>query len=219
MSSLQEFEFHLIKIRDAKLQDESIINLAYMFWKSVWMEELKTINGSLKCWGDEFYRHDYIGLVTYDQIPVGMHLYGLQNLNLGPCRDQSHFQSYTDDFIPKLKEANINKVISASWLCVNPDFAKFDKDIVFSKVITQLSLRVCQLLGYQGAIAPARKDNGLSTKLKSWGVMSFGEKVVQNVMCEIVFCPSHVEFPLTEKEKQLIGYVWQYEKSQTKKAA
>lgn len=215
MRDFQEFQFILLKIRDCDRTSENLVNQAYFFWRTFWSKELSKFTNNVPKWADEFYRHDYVGLITYHGQPVALHLYGFQGLGLSACRGQSYFESYSEDFITRVRRDGYHRVISTSWLAVNPTYQRLDDRILFSKCMLVLAQHVCRHFNYDANIATTRMDNGIAAKIIDWGGRSYGEKLHNDVQCALLLITPDVRVPISEYEQSFLNHIWKVDQLTT----
>lgn len=208
MVDLKDFNYLVISLRNPGSDQLQIINTAYLFWRSFWIKELFTSPESAPHWGNEFYRHDYLTLIMHKNLPVALHLYGFQNLELTACVDQSYFDDFDREVVPEIIQSGYKKVITAGWLSVNPEYLKFNREIVFSRCLSALGLRFGKYNGFQAAIAPARSDNGVSQKFMEWGGVTYGLRNVYGIPCELIVMDVDNNIPLTYAESELVAHLW-----------
>lgn len=209
MQNLDEFKFQLLSLRGENDKKElALINEAFFFWKSIWTAELKKNKASAPNWADEFYRHDYVGVLFNKGIPVSVHLYGLHNLSLNACSQQSYFEKFPKDFATSMEKDDYDRVLSAGWLTINPDFLINEHGVAFSKCMIWLVLRVSKLLGCKASLGPTRSDNGLASKIIEWGAISYGQAEAYNTPIDILVMDNDNQIPLRQNEQNIVNAVW-----------
>lgn len=208
-----KYNFTLIDLKNEKQRvSASFINEVFFFWKSFWKKELDDLESPYPNWADEFYRHEHLGILTMDSVPVALHLYARQNLLIAPCREQSYFTSFSEAFTGKLVKDGYTDVLSAGWLTVNSDFVSNPDKIVFSKCLVSLSLKVCDYLGSQAILGPTRINNGVADKVISWGAKTYGQEMAYNTPVELIVIDTDTPIPLRDNERSLVEQIWTLDK-------
>ncbi len=205
-----EVEFKIAFLRgELRAKEESFINEVFFLWKGVWAMEFKKTGGDPPSWPDEFYRHDAIGAILVDSVPIAVHLYSIQNINLKACEGQDYFKSYTREFTSTLKRERFARVLAASWMTVNPDFKLKDKKVSFSKCLLALSQKMLVPFNCEAAIGATRSDNGLAERIMSWGAKSYGPFHTKNTPVEMLLMDEAMRIPLTADEEELVNNAYE----------
>lgn len=161
-------------------------------------------------WEDEFYRHDFVGLLTHDGRPVGFHLYGLQNLHIDSCKGTTYIKSnFNEDFLNSLASKDFNKAMSLNWLTIDVLFSQKQASVSLIELMGGLGLKVCESLNYDVTIAAIRNDIPLAKKSVSFGGVKLGEKLVYDTPCDLIYIPTESLNLLPEKSCKLVDSLWE----------
>ncbi|MBC74437.1 MAG: hypothetical protein CME64_00320 [Halobacteriovoraceae bacterium] len=207
------YSFRLISLRNADLGESEVVDRAFKFWKTMWRDFFVQKDLEFPDWDDEFYRHDYLALLSYKERPVGFHLYGLQNLNIEACRGSKYMSSNFDEkFKETLIQQGTPKAMSINWLTIDVLFSKNNRKYSVIDLMGGLAMNSCDHLNYDLMIAAIRNDIPLAKKTLACGGVKLGEKLVYETPCDLVYLPK-VRSVFPQETQNLIKQLW--DKDQT----
>lgn len=210
LKEYEEYDFFFSSLKKAGPAQNEMIESAFKFWKRMWTLEFNRLGKKMPDWSDEFYRHDYIGVVSYKGRPLAMHLYGLQNLGISPCENSRYMTTnFTPEFAPTLRERGIERALSLNWLTVDILLARTIPDISLIEVMGGLGAQVCEWLSFDALIAAIRKDVPLADKAQTLGMKSLGTKDVYGGPCDLCYTTLESRELLGESSRSLINYLWE----------
>lgn len=216
----ESYSFNLISLRKTKEDEADIANMAFNFWKAMWEGFFRQKELSPPNWEEEFYRHDYLALIRYEDRPVGFHLYGLQNLNVNACLGTSYMQSnFNDDFVQNLKNKNYSKAMSLNWLTIDVLFSQKQKDLSLIELMGGLGQKACEELNYDVTIAAIRNDIPLAKKSISLGAVKVGEKSVYETPCDLIYIEKESLSLLPDRSFKMVNKLWNKTKIEKQLAA
>lgn len=163
MSSLVHLENLKYQIVPGRhLQSKSIppvYESAYLYWKQFW-QDIYTQAGSPESFlADDFFRQDYLGILTSNEETVGMLFSTVFDLNQSSTVDHRYFKFYPSSFLDALKAKGIQRVLSVEFLTANPKWRKSVTGLSYAEAIISLSMNMFRETPAEAVIGTARTDN------------------------------------------------------------
>jgi len=122
-------------------------NAVFRFWDSVWTQTFNETGAPEKHWHDHFMRQDVIvALMSGDEV-IGAHLYTLYNLNTESAKHSDYFHYVSEDAIRKLRDQDVEVVMTLEYLCVNPAWRKNLQEVSVGGLLVSLGTCVGESLG------------------------------------------------------------------------
>ncbi|EQC46168.1 hypothetical protein M900_1750 [Bacteriovorax sp. Seq25_V] len=188
--------YSLIKSKPTDPKEIELYNQIYEFWKSQWSDVL----GDKFC-GDDFFRQEYISVITDDEKIAAIHLYTNFNSAFESNQDHSYFKDYPKDFFNKMRELNYLKYTTCESLTVHPDFRKTN----LSRVLFQISFSLAPYFHSDALIGPTIIKNGASkTGQEAGAQVAFSQINYKGYECDILYYPKTC---ILIKQDQIVNHM------------
>ena len=141
--------------------DEPLYNQVYDFWKNTWKTIFEKV-GSPEAWlADDFYRQDYIPVLTYRDEIVAAHYYTVFDTRDPSLKDLRYFSIFPQSSIDWLDSNQFSKIMSMEFLTVAKNWRKGSGNISFAEVLIALGFNLMIEQNFDASVGVAVKGTGV----------------------------------------------------------
>ncbi|MGE3973375.1 MAG: hypothetical protein AB7F59_02480 [Bdellovibrionales bacterium] len=193
--------------------DMALHNETFHYWKSFWQKVYKDNGAQSIIKIEDFFRQNYIGILTHDQEIVGLYSSTLFHLEQDSATEHPYFQSsFNQQYIESLRARGVTSCVSAEYLTVAPSWRKIARStkISIAEVIVGLQIQLFRSLDVDAAVAIVREDVKIHEMAYRWGYYAVQTGIVKhNTPCQLIACSKNqIKWHPDENLNRMVKMLW-----------
>jgi hypothetical protein len=190
--------------------DKELYSRAYAFWKQTWQKIFTDVGSPEAFWADDFYRQDYVPVITYDGQITAAHFYTVFDFDHPAVKDHRYFSIFTPFAMKWVEREQPSRVMSMEFLTVHPEWRKKDLGFSMAEVLISLGLKLMKEKDVQVAVGVAVKAAGVEKMAQKLSCQLIAQEVKRgNLVCDIMGqTPSRLKPHPDDKVNALIEDLW-----------
>ncbi len=206
-----EFKYTILPARFCAKQYLPLYDQAFKFWYDNWTKVFRDIQAEKTVNADDFFRQDFIPVITYREHLVAIHLYTLFDFRTEAVLQHSYVKTnFNNEFVGACRERGLEKMMSMESIFANPDFRKSKTGINFPRLMASLGQKIfTEHTDAQAIFAPARVDLKVSASVQPIGFEVLQPGVIlNNVPVDFIICMRDKIQPPPDDEQLFVQRLW-----------
>ncbi len=152
----------------------------YALWKKTMGDALRYESkiSEPELLSDEFFRQHEVVAIYYKAQPVGLFIFDWLNLQFKSTREHSYFSNFPNSVLDTLVSRNIKTLMSASHLCVHPDWRRRKIGPGISEICYGIAAKRMFDSNAEALITYTRNDRSIHQIVYDFG----GEAIQRNIL-------------------------------------
>lgn len=209
--NLSDLRYTILPARFCAEEFLPLYDRAFNFWFENWTKVFQELQAGKGVNADDFFRQDFVPVITYGEQLVAIHLYTLFDFRAQATLQHSYIKSnFNPAFVEACRERGLEKLMSMESIFANPDFRKSVTGINFPRLMASLGQKIfTEHTDAQAIFAPARADIKVSASVQPIGFEILQPNVIlNNVPVDFIICMREKIQPPPGEEQLLVQRLW-----------
>jgi hypothetical protein len=165
-----------------------LFNRTFEFWRSFWIDVFDSNQANSIGALTDFFFADALGVLTYQNEIVGVHIYTFFNSDQSSTRIHPYFSQYEGEaFLKFLDEQGYRSSLALGYLAINPEWRKSQVGLSIGSMLIALGAELQKDLQIDASLGRCRTDVKTNRMLTSLGGTTIKEAyMMHNTPCDFV---------------------------------